>query len=200
MKKEIVVNRTLEETKVAVLEDGKLFDLFIERRESEKILNNIYKGTVQGIVPALESAFIDIGFSKGAYLGVNDIIAQHHEKKNIENMIKVGQEIMVQGYKEPINTKGSKVTMDISLPGRLLVYMPFSSNVGISKNIEDREEYDRLKKIVTKIKKDMTGGIIVRTEAEEATENSGDTIFTNSVASFNSFLESICMITTSSVK
>jgi ribonuclease G len=170
MKKEIVVNRTLEETKVAVLEDGKLFDLFIERRESEKILNNIYKGTVQGIVPALESAFIDIGFSKGAYLGVNDIIAQHHEKKNIENMIKIGQEIMVQVYKEPINTKGSKVTMDISLPGRLLVYMPFSNNVGISKNIEDREEYDRLKTIVTKIKKDMPGGIIVRTEAEEATE------------------------------
>ncbi|MCA6071365.1 MAG: Rne/Rng family ribonuclease [Endomicrobium sp.] len=169
MKKEIIVNRTLEETKVAVLEDGKLFDLFIERRESEKILNNIYKGTVQGIVPALESAFIDIGFGKGAYLGVDDIIAQH-EKKNIENMIKVGQEIMVQVYKEPINTKGAKVTMDISLPGRLLVYMPFSNNVGISKNIEDREEYDRLKTMVTEIKKDMTGGIIVRTEAEEATE------------------------------
>jgi ribonuclease G len=118
VKKEIVVNIGLEETRVAVLEDGKLFDLFIERRESEKILNNIYKGEVQNIVPALDSAFVDIGFGKSAYLEIDDIIAQR-EEKNIENMIKVGQEVMVQVYKEPISTKGSKVTMDISLPGRL---------------------------------------------------------------------------------
>ncbi|GHT54236.1 ribonuclease G [Endomicrobiia bacterium] len=169
MKKEIVVNRTLEETKIAVLEDGKLFDLFIERRESEKILNNIYKGIVQNIVPALGSAFVDIGFGKDAYLGVDDIISSHDEK-NIENMIKVGQKIMLQVYKEPIRTKGPKATMDISLPGRLLVYMPFSNNIGISKNIGNRQEYDRLKSIITKIKKDIPGGIIVRTEAEEATE------------------------------
>ncbi|MDR1942293.1 MAG: Rne/Rng family ribonuclease [Endomicrobium sp.] len=169
MKKEIAVNRTLEETKVAVLEDGKLFDLFIERRESEKILNNIYKGKVQNIVPALNSAFVDMGFGKSAYLGIDDIVAQKHEK-NIENMIKPGQEIMVQVYKEPISTKGPKVTMEISLPGRLLVYMPFSNNVGISKNIEDKEEYARLKSIVAEIKKDIPGGIIVRTEAEEAEE------------------------------
>jgi ribonuclease G len=169
VKKEIAVNRTLEETKVAVLEDGKLFDLFIERRESEKILNNIYKGKVQNIVPALNSAFVDMGFGKSAYLGIDDIVAQKHEK-NIENMIKPGQEIMVQVYKEPISTKGPKVTMEISLPGRLLVYMPFSNNVGISKNIEDKEEYARLKSIVAEIKKDIPGGIIVRTEAEEAEE------------------------------
>jgi ribonuclease G len=170
MKKEIVVNRTLEETKVAVLEDGKLIDLFIERRESEKILDNIYKGIVQTIVPALGSAFVDIGFGKGAYLGVDDIIATQRDEKNIENMVKAGQEVMVQVYKEPIRTKGSKVTMDISLPGRLLVYMPFSNNAGISKNIEDRQEYKRLKSIIAEIKKDIPGGIIVRTEAEEATE------------------------------
>jgi ribonuclease G len=169
VKKEIVVNRGLEETRVAVLEDGKLFDLFIERRESKKILNNIYKGVVQNIVLALGSAFVDIGFGKSAYLGVDDIVAQR-EEKNIENMIKAGQEIMVQVYKEPISTKGPKVTMDISLPGRLLVYMPFSNNIGVSKNIEDKQEYERLKNIVSKIKKDMPGGIIVRTEAEEASE------------------------------
>lgn len=169
MKKEIIVNRGLEETRVAVLEDGKLYDLFIERRESEKILNNIYKSVVQNIVPALGSAFVDIGFGKGAYLGVSEIIAQR-EEKNIENMIKVGQEIMVQVYKEPISTKGSKVTMDISLPGRLLVYMPFSNNIGISRSIENDKEYDRLKNIAYEIKKDVPGGIIVRTEAEDATE------------------------------
>jgi ribonuclease G len=169
MNKEIVVNRSLEETRVAVLEDGKLFDLFIERRESEKILNNIYKATVQNIVPAFESAFIDIGFGKSAYLGIDDIIAQK-EEKNIENMIKIGQEVMVQVYKEPISTKGPKVTMDISLPGRLLVYMPFNNNIGISKNIGDDKEHDRLKSVITEIKKDMPGGIIVRTEAENADE------------------------------
>jgi ribonuclease G len=169
MKKEIVVNRTFEETKVAVLENGKPFDLFIERRESEKILNNVYKGIVQGIVPALGSAFVDIGFGKSAYLGASEIISQRNEK-NIENMVKVGQEIMLQVYKEPIKTKGPKATMDISLPGRLLIYMPLSDNIGISKNIGNRKEYDRLKNIITKIKKDIPGGIIVRTEAEEATE------------------------------
>ncbi|MDR3307057.1 MAG: Rne/Rng family ribonuclease [Endomicrobium sp.] len=170
MNKEIVVNRTLEETTVAVLEDGKLFDLFIERRESEKILNNIYRGAVQNIVPALGSAFIDIGFGKSAYLGIDDIIAPRKEK-NIENMIKVGQDMMVQVYKEPISTKGPKVTMDISLPGRLLVYMPFSNNIGISKNIGDEKEHDRLKNIITEMKKDIPGGIIVRTEAEDADES-----------------------------
>ncbi|MDR3253359.1 MAG: hypothetical protein LBT07_00120, partial [Endomicrobium sp.] len=91
MKKEIIVNRTFEETKVAVLENGRLFDLFIERRESKKILNNIYKGKVQNIVPALGSAFVDIGFGKSAYLSVDDVIAQCDEK-NIENMIKTEQD------------------------------------------------------------------------------------------------------------
>jgi ribonuclease G len=169
VKKEIVVNRTLEETKVAVLEDGRLFDLFIERRESEKILNNIYKGRVQNIVPALNSAFVDLGFGKSAYMGASDIIAQKHEK-NIEKMIKAGQDVMVQVYKEPISTKGPKVTMDISLPGRLIVYMPFSNNIGVSKNIESKEEHDRLRSIVSEIKKDIAGGVIIRTEAEDAEE------------------------------
>jgi ribonuclease G len=168
VKKEIIVNRTFEEIKVAVLEDGKLFDLFIERREFERILNNIYKGTVQNVVSALDSAFIDIGLGKSAYLSIDDVIP--HGEKNIENIIKVGQDIMVQVYKEAINSKGPKVTMDISLPGRFLVYMPFSNSVGISKNIKDKQEYNRLKSIVTKIKKNISGGMIVRTEAEETTE------------------------------
>ncbi|MDR1926165.1 MAG: Rne/Rng family ribonuclease [Endomicrobium sp.] len=170
MKKEIIVNRTQEEIKVAVLEGGKLFDLFIERRESGKILNNIYKGTVQNIVPALGSVFVDIGFGRSGYLCVNDIIAQC-EEKNVENMIKIGQDIMVQVYKESISTKGPKITMNISLPGRLLVYMPFGNRIGISKNIKDKQEHDRLRAIITELKKDIPGSIIVRTEAEEATEN-----------------------------
>ena len=169
MNKEIIVNRTFEETRVAILENDKLSDIFIERRETEKILNNIYKGKVQNIVSGLSSAFVDIGFGKSAYLGVADIVAPKNEK-NIENMLKVGQDIMVQIYKEPISTKGPKVTMDISLPGRLLVYMPFSKRIGVSKQIEDKQEYTRLKDIVKKLKENLAGGIIVRTEAEDATE------------------------------
>ncbi len=172
MAKEIVVNRTHEETRVAVLENDRLTDIFIERRESEKILNNIYKGKVQNIVAGLSSAFIDIGFGKSAYLSKDDVVAAKNEH-NIENMLKVGQEIMVQVYKEPISTKGPKVTMEISLPGRLLVYMPFSNNIGVSKQIEEKEEYERLKNIIKKLKNgsDLAGGIIVRTEAEDATED-----------------------------
>lgn len=169
MSKEIIVNRTFEETRVAVLENDRLSDIFIERRETEKILNNIYKGKVQNIVSGLSSAFVDIGFGKSAYLGMADIVAPKNEK-NIENMLKVGQDIMVQIYKEPISTKGPKVTMDISLPGRLLVYMPFSKRIGVSKQIESKEEYNRLKSIVKKLKENLAGGIIVRTEAEDATE------------------------------
>jgi ribonuclease G len=171
VKKEIIVNRTQEEIKVAVLEDGKLFDLFIERRESGKILNNIYKGTVQNIVPALCSVFVDIGFGRSGYLGVNDIIIAQCEEKNVENMIKIGQDIMVQVYKESISTKGPKITMNISLPGRLLVYMPFGNRIGISKNIKDKQEHNRLRAIITELKKDIPGSIIARTEAEEATKN-----------------------------
>lgn len=158
MTKEIIVNRTFEETRVAVLEEDKLSDIFIERRETEKLLNNIYKGKVQNIVSGLSSAFIDIGFGKSAYLGIDDIIASRNEK-NIENMLKVGQDIMVQIYKEPISTKGPKVTMDISLPGRLLVYMPFSKRIGVSKQIEDKQEYNRLKNIVGKLKKYLRAGL-----------------------------------------
>jgi ribonuclease G len=172
VKKEIIVNRALEETRVAVLEDDKLFDLFIERRESEKILNNIYKGSVQNVVPALSSAFIDIGLGKSAYLGVGDIVLKNQKAQgnDIAKLLKTHQDVMVQVYKEPISTKGPKVTMDISLPSRLLVYMPYSDNIGISRSIEDKKESDRLKDIALRLKKDMTGGMIIRTEAEGASE------------------------------
>ncbi|MDR3112153.1 MAG: Rne/Rng family ribonuclease [Elusimicrobiota bacterium] len=170
MKKEIIINRTLEETKIAVLEDGRLFDLFIERRESGKILNDIYRAKVQNVVPALGAAFVDIGFGKSAYLDIDDIIEARGEK-NIENVLKQSQDVMVQVYKEPINTKGPKVTTDISLPGRLLVYMPLGNgNIGVSRNIESKEESERLKSIISDCKQDIAGGVIARTEAEGVTE------------------------------
>ncbi|MDR1400741.1 MAG: Rne/Rng family ribonuclease [Endomicrobium sp.] len=166
----IVVNKSIGETKVAVLENDKLFDLFIEVKESEKILNNIYRGRVQNIVPALGSAFVDIGINKSAYLSVDNIVSRCSEK-NIKNMIKSGQDIIVQVYKEAINNKGPKVTMNISLPGRLLVYIPFGNNVvGVSKKIKNKQECKRLRDIANEVKKNVSGGIIVRTEAEKVKE------------------------------
>lgn len=169
MSKEIIVNRSSEETRVAILENGLLTDLFIERRESEKIIANIYKGKVENVLPGMSSAFVDIGLEKNAYLFVDDVISENTQERKIEKMIKKGDEIMIQVDKEPISTKGAKGTMDISLPGRLLVYMPFSSHIGISKNIEERQERDRLKKIMDENKPEK-GGFILRTEAEEATD------------------------------
>jgi ribonuclease G len=169
MSKEIIVNRSSEETRVAILENGLLMDLFVERKESEKIIGNIYKGRVANVLPGMSSAFVDGGLEKNAYLFVDDVISENHQDKKIEKMIKKGDEIIIQVDKEPISTKGAKVTMDISLPGRLLVYMPFTHHIGISKNIEERQERDRLKRIVD-ANKPPTGGFIVRTEAEEATE------------------------------
>jgi ribonuclease G len=168
MKKEIIVNRTPEEIRVAILDSGELVDLFIERRESEKIVGNIYKGIVKNILPGLSSAFAEVGLERNAYLYVDDVICESRERK-IERMLQKSKEIMLQVDKEPISTKGARVTMDVSLPGRLLVFMPFNDHIGISKNIESREERNRLKRIIMESKPDK-GGFIVRTEAEEATE------------------------------
>jgi len=169
MKKEIIVNRTNEETRVAILEDGKLMDLFIERRESEKIVGNIYKGKVNAVLPGISSSFVNIGLEKNAYLFVDDVISPALRERKIEKMLSKGQDIIVQIDKEPISTKGAKTTMDVSLPGRLLVFMPFNDHIGISKNIEDRAERDRLKKIIDSHRPEH-GGFIVRTEAEDATD------------------------------
>ncbi|OGS19220.1 MAG: hypothetical protein A2219_08105 [Elusimicrobia bacterium RIFOXYA2_FULL_50_26] len=169
MKKEIIVNRAPEETRVAIFEGGQMTDLFIERRESEKIVGNIYKGRVENILPGISSAFVEAGLEKNAYLFVDDVISEDTKERKIEKMLSRGHEIMLQVDKEPISTKGAKATMDISLPGRLLVYMPFSEHGGVSKNIESQEERNRLKRIISEIKPEK-GGVIVRTEAEEATD------------------------------
>jgi ribonuclease G len=168
MKKEIIVSRSFEETRVAIMENGMLVDLFIERKESEKIVGNIYKGRVDAILPGISSAFVNIGFGKNAYLNMHDVVADSKSHK-IEDKIQKNKEILVQVEKEPISTKGPRITMDISLPGRYLVLMPFSNDVGISRNIESRDERHRLKSIIKEIKPEKFG-LIVRTEAEEATK------------------------------
>ncbi|MBI2118676.1 MAG: Rne/Rng family ribonuclease [Elusimicrobia bacterium] len=171
MKQEIIANCTQEETRVAVLEDGRLVELGIERRGSEKIVGNIYKGRVENVLPGISSAFVNIGLEKNAYLYISDIIDQSPNSKGdtpnkpIDQILKRGEIILVQIAKEAIGTKGVKVSMDISLPGRFLVYLPYQSTIGISKNIEEESERRRLKDMLENFRP-KKGGFIARTESE----------------------------------
>ncbi|MFA5974987.1 MAG: Rne/Rng family ribonuclease [Elusimicrobiota bacterium] len=170
-KKEILVNCSPEETRVAVLENDDLIELLIERSESEKIVGNVYKGRVENVLPGISSAFVNIGLEKNAYLYVSDVLptGKNAPSSQIEKMISRNDIVMLQVAKEAIGTKGVKVTMDISLPGRFLVYMPIAEHLGVSKNIEDRKERDRLRSIVESCAPEK-GGVIIRTEAEGADE------------------------------
>ncbi|OGR42725.1 MAG: hypothetical protein A2X35_01895 [Elusimicrobia bacterium GWA2_61_42] len=171
VKKEIFANTSFEETRIAILENGKLAELFWERRSSGNIVGNIYKASVENVLPGISSAFMNIGLDKNAYIYISDVLG--NQKEPIDKLLRKDQEVMVQVTKDAIGTKGMKVTMDVSLPGRYLVLTPFQEFVGVSKNIEDAEERKRLSEIMRKIadtKTLGTKGCIVRTEAEGATE------------------------------
>ena len=186
MVKEILVNSTNQETRIALIENNKLVEVFVERKFNRGIVGNIYKGKVTKVLPGMQSAFVNIGLDRDAFLYVGDIsenilnieefideenIAEEdtrqsgHSEVHIEDLLREGQEILVQIAKEPIGTKGPRITAHISLPGRYLVYMPTISHIGVSRKIEDEEERERLKQIMEKIRKG-TGGYIVRTAAE----------------------------------
>lgn len=169
MKKEIIANILPEETRIAVMEEGRLAELLIERPAlgMAKLVGNIYKGKVENVLPGISSAFVNVGYEKNAYLYVTDVVSDQRER-HIEKMLTRGSSIMVQVAKEAIGTKGMKVTMDISLPGRYLIYMPKSEHVGVSKNIEDAGERDRLRRVIEEM--EPAGGVIIRTEAEETDE------------------------------
>ncbi len=163
MKKEIIVEVGLIETRVAILEDGKLVEIHVERKQERKIVGNIYKGKTENVLPGMQAAFIDIGEEKNSFLYVDDLISD--EDLPIEKKLFTGEKLLVEVIKEPIKPKGSRVTTNITIPGRYLVLMPKSKNIGISRKIEDEEERERLKKIVQEIKPpDM--GVIIRTASE----------------------------------
>ena len=171
VKKEIFANTSFEETRIAIVEDGKLAELFWERRSTGNIVGNIYKAKVENVLPGISSAFMNIGLEKNAYIYISDVLG--NQKDPIERLLKKDQEVMVQVTKAAISTKGMKVTMDVSLPGRYLVLTPFQEFVGVSKNIENAAERARLSEIIRKVADPVTlgtKGCIVRTEAEGATE------------------------------
>ncbi|HAM39030.1 MAG: hypothetical protein A2474_01485 [Elusimicrobia bacterium RIFOXYC2_FULL_34_12] len=161
--KEILANCTEDEIRVAIVEDGRLTDFFIERQDEENIVNNVYKGKVVSVLDGIQAAFMDIGVRKNGYLPFSELTINSKELSKTKFF-------MVQVTKGPLGTKGSKLTQQISLPGHYLVYIPSSLNIGISKNITDEKERFRLKSIIEEIRP-KTGGIIVRSEGAGKEKN-----------------------------
>ena len=200
MATELVINASSHETRIALIENGTIAELHIERARERGIIGNIYKGRVIRILPGMQAAFVDIGLEKAAFLYVADVFDDIEEYESllynnekapesnvgdedlendrhdfrplhpIEELLQEGQELLVQISKEPIGTKGARITSHISLPGRHLVYMPTVDHVGISRRIEDEEERERLRLAVEGLKQPGSG-YIVRTVSEGKSED-----------------------------
>ena len=190
MSAEILISVRPTETRVAYVDNGILTDFSIERKRSPTMVGSIHRGKVMRVLPGMQAAFVDVGMERAAFLYVGDIrgdisdteaeefeggqveIANKETSEaplaKIEDLISEGQELLVQVSKDPIGTKGARITTHISLPGRHVVYMPTIQHFGVSRRIEDETERDRLKKIVEAIS--PQGGVIVRTAGEGATE------------------------------
>ncbi|NLM04643.1 MAG: Rne/Rng family ribonuclease [Clostridiales bacterium] len=168
---EIVVDVGINETRLALLENKELVELYIERKNNKRIVGNIYKGRIINILPGMQAAFVDIGLERNAFLYIKDAIPQNydeysnHKDISINDILKKGQEIVVQVIKEAIGTKGPRVTTHITLPGRYLVLMPYTDYLGISRKITDEVERERLREIVETIKP-QNMGVIIRTVGE----------------------------------
>lgn len=236
MTKEMVISSTPHETRVAILEDDLVTEIFIEREHSRGVVGNIYKGRVSKVLPGMQSAFVNLGLERDAFLYVTDVISpseaelededdepvipptpivdadeaavappqpgdaegklsqnpaqaqaqqsqgqprrgdrrreQAAPTSKIEDLLKEGQEVVVQVVKEPLGTKGARITSHISLPGRFLVYMPTVEHIGVSRKIDSRDERKRLRGIVQKFKEEhgLVGGVIIRTAASHRSE------------------------------
>lgn len=177
---ELIVNVSSRETRIALLENGKLMEYRVEREE--RVVGSIFKGIVQNVLPGMDAAFVDIGLERNAYLSIADlwpdepsdnspasVRKSEMRRRKIKDLLKPGQQIMVQVTKGPRGTKGARVSTRITLPGRYVVLMPESSSVGVSRKIDSRTERDRLKRIGEKIVP-AGFGLIMRTECESRTE------------------------------
>ncbi len=169
-KRELLISVDVSEQRVAVLEDDKVAEAYLERPERRSIAGNIYKGVVDNVLPGMEAAFIEIGLEKNGFLYVDEVIAPELEGKSrgrkIQDLLSRGQEVLVQAVKDPMKSKGARLTTEISLPGRFVVFVPHGEGLGVSRRLED-EERTRLRDILKKldVKK---GGVIIRTAAEGA--------------------------------
>lgn len=179
MSAEILINVTPRETRLAVVEQGMLQEVLIERSSRRGVVGNLYKGRVQRVMPGMQAAFVDIGLERAAFLHANDIyrmpttLAADPDDQgptptpSITSLVHEGQEIVVQVVKDPIGTKGARLTSQISIPSRYLVFLPHSKMLGISAKIEDEQERARLRSIMTElIGEEFGAGYILRTNAE----------------------------------
>jgi ribonuclease G len=168
-KRELLVSVDVGEQRVAVIEDGRPAEVYLERPERRSIAGNVYKGTVDNVLPGMEAAFVEIGLEKNGFLYVDEIVTPELEGRGgrkIQDLLKRNQEILVQAVKDPMKSKGARLTTEISLPGRFVVFVPSGEGLGVSRRLEDDERIrlrDILKAIAPK-----KGGVIVRTAAEGA--------------------------------
>jgi ribonuclease G len=204
MTKEMIISSSPHETRVAILEEDQVAEIFIERERSRGVVGNVYKGRVSKVLPGMQSAFVDLGLERDGFLYVSDVVATFEEfdrletdedppsqtgsngpsasarqaprrdrerekapEPKIEELLKEGQEIIVQVAKEPLGTKGARLTSHATMPGRFLVFMPTVDHVGVSRKIDSREERSRLRGIVREFREQtgFSGGLIIRTAA-----------------------------------
>ncbi|HEY5061950.1 MAG TPA: Rne/Rng family ribonuclease, partial [Gemmatimonadaceae bacterium] len=196
MKREILINANPRETRVAIIEDDQLVELLVDRPEARRMVGDIYLGRVEAVLPGIQAAFVDIGTEKSAFLHASDLVYPEDEPDGesedddedddgdqgsrgrqgrdkapaIQDVLKRGQDLIVQVSKEPISTKGPRVTAQVSMAGRFLVYMPFAERVGVSRKIGDREARKRLRAQVEEVLPKDSGGVIVRTVGEDVTK------------------------------
>lgn len=168
MDKEIIIGQKSGDISAAVFEDGKLVEYYLERETEEQLTGNIYRGRVENVLPGMQAAFIDIGLEKNAYLYVDDVLANREGISRIGSLLKSGQDILVQVMKEPIGSKGPRVTEKLSLPGRYAVLLPNCDDVGISRKIVDDGQRMRLKTLADSLRERYQHGIILRTNAMDA--------------------------------
>ncbi len=169
-KRELLISVDVGEQRVAVLEDDRVAEVYLERPERRSIAGNIYLGVVDNVLPGMEAAFVEIGLEKNGFLYVDEIVGPELEgrkgARKIQDLIKRGQTVLVQAVKDPMKSKGARLTTELSLPGRFLVYVPNGEGMGVSRRLDDQER-TRLKEIVRELDA-KGGGIIVRTAAEGA--------------------------------
>jgi ribonuclease G len=176
MSHEILINVTPQETRVAMLEQGVVQELHIERASARGLVGNIYLGRVARVLPGMQSAFIEIGLERAAFLHIADIWEHRQnghagDSRPIEKILHEGQSLLVQVIKDPIGTKGARLSTQVSLAGRLLVYLPQDSHIGISQRIGDEAERENLReRLQLLLPEGHTGGFIIRTMAETASE------------------------------
>ena len=184
MKRDILITFDANEKQVAILEDGRLEEFYIERKTELRMFGNVYKGKVKSVVPGIGAAFVDLGTKKDGFLYITDALKSpldleaeygesdsrpddaHGRMKRIDEVLKVGQEVIVQVVKEPIRNKGPRLTTHFSIPARYLVMMPGAEKTGVSRRIEDRAERDRIRKALAEIERPKGAGFIVRTAGE----------------------------------